>query len=340
MDNNFRCSSYLNRVRYDYFNHNLFVVLDNESELNSIDLNNMLNKYNSDNVTIMNITSIYNLNNALKTIKNINYNGNIIIDLCSPDPKSEYKLPPMILKLDNRDRIDLSNIPNNVKIHAFSKNNNQTEFTTWAHNLSEEGKKKLYNVLDKEDQELFIKQEKVIGEVVKDICDEYPTILNLSKKEQFDIVFNYINEKYLYAKECTNNGKSLNNDSSWAKDALETYKKGRGACLGRANLLTLATNNNYLRLNCSTVLGKYHNVLHAWNEFIDENNVYEYDMSFNIKNVTTLREMEEKGYIYDRVYPKVIGLKQKSNEIKNNSHFSHPLPKTKKNTLISGKNNH
>ena len=309
---NLKCSSYLNRVRYDVFSNKLNVVLTSGADLNVIDFKNMINKYNTDNIYIMNITSLHNLENVLKTIKIVNTNKNIIIDLCTPDLNGQYKYPPMILKLENRERIDLSNIPGNVKIHAFTIDNNQTEFTTWTHNLSIDNKTLLYNVLTSEDQKIFIKQEKIIKELIEKICEENPNILNLSKKDQFEFIFSFIKE---YIKE-----------------------KRRGVLFEEANLLTLITNNNYLRLNVSTVLGKYKSSNHAWNEYIDNGIIYEYDLINNIKSITTFKDMEDRGYTYDRVYSKVIEIKQKNNEIKNVSHFNHPLPKTKKNTLIRGKN--
>ena len=317
MDNNFKCSSYLNRVRYDYFSHNdLYIVLEKESNFNLIDLNYMINKYKCNNIHIMNTTSYYDLKNVFKVVKNINYDGNVIIDLCESDIRGENIIPPILLNFENRDRLDISNFPNNVKIHAFSSNNSQTEFTTWSHNLNEKNKLKLYNVLTNEDKKIFLNQEHVIKDEVTSICEENPMILSLDKNKQFNLIIDYIKNNY-----------DINNK----------IEKGRGVSFEIADFLTLISNNSYLKLNVCSVLGKYKKKKYYWNEFINNNNeVFEYDLLNDIYNISTLKGMEKKGYEFDRVYPLVINLKKKNNEIKNTNHFSNPLPKNKKKMLIPG----
>ena len=117
----------------------------------------------------------------------------------------------------------------------------------------------------------------------------------------------------------------------WSQDAIETFKRGRGVCEGRSNLLTLVTNNPLLNLRCITAEGKLGTTGHAWNQFITDNNdIRNYDLSFNRFRDVSFDDAEKYDHTYNRLYPCVLEIVKKkrkqNNSLKKNKRFR-PLPK-------------
>lgn len=283
-----------------YKNNEVEIVLDNNNQLNEVLLKVLLSSYN--NIKIHNITSVNQFNSLVSFISENDFNSNILINLLAG------KEDNIINGLENNRYINLESIPDNVKLLAFKANNSQTEFSTWAHNLNSEDKHTLLRVLRDEDKIRFVEQEKVIVDFYNTMVVNYPFIFNMNDKDKFTFIFDYIKTNYPYAYEATNReGTAVCPYFEWSQDALETYRRGRGVCEGRANLLTLVTNNPYMKLNCVTVEGKVGNVAHAWNQYIKvDGTVTDYDLSYNYKDKSMVEMRQNRNRSYERIYPKVF----------------------------------
>lgn len=318
---NIKCVSY----NSNYIN----VYLEKNEENDFSDLLDILEKYDNKTVNIHNFYSRNTLNRIIYLLSNNSHKGNIVLNLLSKNNDNDIDIT---YDLDNRRYINIEIIPSNVKIIGFSNNNKQNEFTTWAHNLSKVDKLNLLKCLEENNKELFIKQEKIAVSFYKDIIKVCPNIMDYNSFDRFNIIFKYFKTKYPYASECLNiNGDGVKLGSEWSQDAIETYKRGRGVCEGRANLLTLVTNNPIFNLRCVTVEGKYGHIDHVWNQFIDDNNIIRnYDLSFYNGCNVSFDDIEKHGYTYERLYPCVLEIVKKERKKKRplpRKNILRPLPK-------------
>ena len=295
--NNIKCVSF----NADFIN----VYLEKNKEEDFSDLLVILRKFNNETINVHNIYSRNTLNKIIELLSKNKYNGNIIFNLLSKYDVDGYDIT---YDIDNGRFINIESLPSNVKIVGFPDNNKQTEFTTWAHNLSKNDKLKLLNCLEKSNKELFIKQEKIAVSFYKDVIKVFPNIMNYNSFDRFNIIYKYFKSTYPYAFECLNsNGDGVKIGAEWSQDAIETYERGRGVCEGRANLLTLVTNNPIFNLRCVTVEGKYGQIEHVWNQFIDDNDVVRnYDLSFSIADNVPFYDIEKYNHTYERLYPCVL----------------------------------
>lgn len=300
---------------YDKINE-IRVLLKENMEDDFSSLYTILNKYSNRTVRIIGIYSTRSLNKIIEILHNFNYSGTIILQIA-----------PGIKNLYNDKKINLELLPDNVKISGFGNLHNQTEFKTWCHNLNQKDKKTLLNCLDEESKMNFLIEEKVICEFYSTITRLYPDIMRYSPSDRMKKIFDYVKEKYPYAFECLNSTMdAVIPGTLWSQSAIETYRRGRGVCQGRANLLTLVTNNPLLKLDCVTVDGKIPgNVGHSWNEFIDEDGkVTHYDLSFNKKGIPT-RKMS--GYTIKEEYPYIKEMREQGElEELNRRQAPPPLP--------------
>lgn len=177
----------------------------------------------------------------------------------------------------------------------------QCDFTTWAHRLNEKDKKVFKRLLSSKDLFEFNKEEEVVKYLCAEIERKYPNIHRLAKKEQFELIFEYIKNKYPYYFESLRpDGHATKPGFEWTHTAYGTYFYGTGVCEGRSRLIKLIANSNYFKLPCYTVSGSAPSgVGHCWNQFIDNETVLNYDSSFSIKGLTK-RELKKLGYIIER----------------------------------------
>lgn len=261
----------------------ILISIMNKVDDDLTDLYKILFKYPKANVVIKNINSLKELNSLCRILGTCQYDGNVTIDLLSRITRN-HSLEGLV----NNMYIDLEDLPSFVKINGFYKNSTQTDFSIWAHNLNVEDKTTLLRCLTDEDKKLFMEQEKVIDSFYNEFIEACPEALTLSEKERFEKVFMYIFINFPYSFEALGSDGDVKLDCYHTKDALETYKNRRGVCGGRANLLTLVTNNPKLCCNSATISGNtepsstYPNgQSHAWNVFIDnDGKAYHYDLSF------------------------------------------------------------
>lgn len=233
-------------------------------------------------ITIADVFSTDALNSVCNILSVLDYDNDITIDLTYSDNMED---------IQNGDYIQLDTLPSNIKIKGFPKDNLQSEFTTWAHNLDPAGKNNVLNVLTKEDKLIFLKQSNVIQKFKKEFI-HYLTIskklpeetektafayLNsLSERERFELIFDYIRSHFV----CISDESSKKYD-----DVVKIFEEGTGSSKGLAHLLTLLSNNYFFNLNCTPVSGVTSNgIPHTWNLFVDsKNNIYQYDLQHNIK---------------------------------------------------------
>ena len=299
---------YYKGCKYIELDNNLRITMSDSSDIDILVLKKIISSYNIKSITFSNIVTVKNLKLIFNTIRSLNFNGKIVVDMHSfintdTGMGMIYRTP--IEGLNNRVYIDLNNIPSNVELKAFSKYHDQDEFTTWVHNLNEENKQKIYKMLNEEEKNYYIEEELVIKKFYLEIISVYPNIKELSKKEQFNKIFDYFMYKYEYADECVESGR-IKPDCHYAQDPVKTFYKKRGVCAGRAGLLTLVTNNDIFRLNCTIANGMYDSKYHVWNIYLDENGKStDFDLSFGRKDKSK-EEMISLDYKYRRIYPSVV----------------------------------
>lgn len=285
-------------IKYSYDKNKLFLQLSDSSTLELKDINYFINKFHSDYVEIYNITNSKILEALFKLIKKVDNNININVNL------NKHNL---INGLNNKMYLNLKDFEDNVTISAMSPYNNQNEFITWAHNLNQINKLRFIKMLPSKEKIQFINQEKVIRLFYNEILLMYPNIKKMPKKDQFKLIFDYVKNNYTLAPESYRIRGEFEEEYSWAKDPVQIYIRGIGLEEGRANLLTLLTNNSYFRLNCTIAEGHLNEKKHVWNQFIDEEgNIYDYDMSFD----NDIEENKSK-YRYSKVYPCITENKNK-----------------------------
>ena len=233
-------------------------------------------------IIIRNVRDLEILKTLIKKIKF--FNIDMEIDLLY------NSINPIIKGLNNNLVVNIDKIPDTLKIRGFNQNNEQTEFTTWTHNLSEENKLRFIKHLVEEDKSIFLKQEKAIKEIYKLIKSYYPNIDKLPRKDAFELISHIISKI------------NLNKYEKY----LKTNKELEHGYM--ANLLTLFTNNNLFSINCINSKGSYLGKHIIWNEVIDEDGeVSGYDIENNKYNEDILHNSD---YTYYRVYPILLELKK------------------------------
>ena len=257
-----------NENHIKYKTKNVSYNYNMDSKIFNVEILNM-NKYNREKVIqeinnqlvkeikyvkIVNIKDLKELNNIIEISSLIN--SKVLIDV-SNNIKHLYK----------DSFIELDFIGKNTKLKISNGNEIvDNNFTTWAHNKTEREKLKVVNVLRKNDKLVFLKEEKIINELYNKVKELYPDFPSLTKKEQFDIVFDYIGQNYI----CDIN--ILN-----YQDRYKIYSQ-------RSKLLKLVTNNSLLNIDCYIVKGTLRNgMIHEWNEVIMDNELYDFDITYDMK---------------------------------------------------------
>lgn len=270
------------RIHYDFYKDGtLYITLSSNIDKEFM-LYDSISKMNPKRIVIKNIRDIEILKRIYKKLKGLNID--IELDLLNDSSL------PMIKGINKYLVVNFDKIPDTLKIRGFNQNNEQTEFTTWAHNLTEENKIKLIKHLVDEDKSIFLKQEKAIKEIYKLIKSYYPNIDKLPRKDAFELISHIISRI------------NLNKYEKYLKSNKE-LEHGY-----MANLLTLFTNNNLFRINCINSKGSYLGKHIIWNEVIDEDGeVSGYDIENNKYNEDILHNTD---YTYYRVYPILLELKK------------------------------
>ena len=296
---------YYRGCKYIEDDDRLIISMGEYGELDSSIINGIIKSYNFNNITILNIINSRSLKNAIESSKSIKINGNITIDLNSNISEEtnrigEYK--ESISNLDSSFYINLDDIPSNVILKGFNKDNSQNAFTIWVHNLDDNNKNKILKLLQNDEKVLLVDEELVIRDFYTKIMNLYSNFMELNEKNKFEIVFDYINKEFTYAHDCVESNGRLKQNCDYAQSSVKTYSYKKGISSGRSNLLTLVTNNSFLRLDCRTVYGICGSHQHAWNEFTDsKGNISNYDLSYNLKDKSK-EEIEKREYKYNKKY--------------------------------------
>ena len=283
------------------------VTLLGSSDNNYSDLFKILRKYDGYNITIQNIISVGDLNKLCSILGVCDFSGSVEINLCFKIGNNKF-----IKGLTNNTFINLEALPSYVRIKGFNNNNDQTDFTSWAHNLNAQDKITLTDCLTSQDRLIFQTQENVMGSLFNEIKRAYPDIMSYDEKRRFETAFWYVKNNFPYSSEVIGPDGLAKEYTDYSKDAVETYRRRRGVCSGRSNLLTLVANSPLLKCNCTSIGGHtapssvYPNGLpHCWNVFIDsDGKAYHYDLSFNNFYHKELNELE--GRRIDAVYYSMV----------------------------------
>ena len=97
----------------------------------------------------------------------------------------------------------------------------------------------------------------------------------------------------------------MNMNSLWAENPLKVYENRKGLNIGRSNLLALVSNNSLIKVNCTVAEGNKNGVKHSWNQFIDDEKIYNYDLAYSLKDMN-MGDIKKNNYSIDRMYPSVI----------------------------------
>jgi hypothetical protein len=273
------------------------IMDDKDNDLS--DILKVLSKYPGTNIEIKNITTLKQLNVICSLLGAYDYSGNVTINILSRLHGNNAYLKG----LTNNKVVNLEALPCYAKINGFYKNNSQSDFTSWAHNLNYNDRNTLLNCLTDDCKSIFLEQERVIKSFYNDLIKEYPYIMNLDEKSRLETVFEYLSKNIRYANVLGPDGLAKLG-YEYTHDAVETYKRHEGVCNGRANLLALVTNNNLLKINSAVVDGytephetAYNRSLpHTWNVFVDENgNAQFYDLSFRQFTGRDIHDLGERS---------------------------------------------
>ena len=303
---------YLNRIRYEYNDENLKVYLTDNSIIDLLDIKNMITRFDPKRVDIINISSYKELNDIIRVLDVLNLSCKIRLQINSVDPESKKKYQS-IKGLENRTRLDIDRIHHNCKINYCNTNDDQTEFSTWCHNLSEEKKIELYNSLNKSSKDRFMAEERVIKGFIEEIALFDKFFLKRSKNDQLLIIKDYIKNNYGIIRDDSCFGFNIDKDD-YINNPVDVFRLKQGSVRGISNLITLVTNNNYLRINTTLAIGKKDHKKHYWNEVInDDKELLEFDVSNDLVGKCDL--FKELGYSFERTYPITDSYRKKDNKI-------------------------
>ncbi len=273
-----------------------------------IDVNNQIKRYYIDEIVINNIKSIDMLNEILKSIVYINHSTKITLDLT-------YGLE----NISKKSNMIIGSLPSNLTIKTMYSYDNtiESEFITFMHNLDNNDKMKIFRSLDEKTKKYFIEEERIMYLFYNEMVRYLPNINELSNEEKFDIIFNYVQNRY------RNTFTEIDNRND--SDVINVYNNKKGNSSGISKFIKLVTNNNLFNIDSYTVIGNLKTgskLPIEYNEVVIGSKVYQYDITYGIK-----KQNEEKldREIINRD-SKVIDLLNKKKEkvielvpIKNNS---------------------
>ena len=127
---------------------------------------------------------------------------------------------------------------------------------------------------------------------------------NLSITEKTQLVYDWCQGKFdnsvgkiFYDTESTLADGSLNINCRYSQDPIETFKRKKGVCAGRARLLKVILNNYYMKVPCFLVKGMAGRLQHEWNEIIDENG---HSIFFDLSEQSNLHRINHEDYNLSR----------------------------------------
>lgn len=180
--------------------------------------------------------------------------------------------------------LDLKNLPQNVKLSVlkYEEDNSYLDtinkyFEEWIVNQSEEKFVKIMSNLTPNLKLRLFETRKII----KDFYDKTPSrIVNGDIMTKSNYVYNWCCQNIKYDKSATNQDGTLADGRRDSQDPLNTIKRKKGVCAGRARLAKLLLNNYLMKVPCFCVGGMADRLQHEWNEVLLENGtIYDFDIS-------------------------------------------------------------
>jgi hypothetical protein len=232
--------------------------------------------------------AIAELNSLLNSASRIYTNKPIIISVFA-------------MKFGERTNLEIENLPNNVKLSNVIHNtglettfHGENSLDWWGLKLPENDFRLYLTKLTPKAKERAIKLREIALNTY--IYLSKYNISNLSIEEKGKLVFDWCMGRI-------DNGKGritydfenilpdgrLDMGFEECRDAIETFKRKKGVCAGRARLLKVMLNNNYMRVPCYLVNGMSGHLQHEWNEIITEDGksiMYDMSQQTNVYDVT------------------------------------------------------
>lgn len=181
-------------------------------------------------------------------------------------------------------------LPNNVKVtNLFDINTYEEEvplnnsFDWWCLWLDNE-----HFCLVKD--RLTLKAKKRILEMHTIAVDFYNSFIykrsNSSVYEKINFVYEWIRKNISYDNAAIYEDGRLKGGCNFAQDPLETFKKRKGVCAGKARLMKLLLNNRFMKVDCFVATGMYGLLPHEWNEIHFPDGCFYYDATIGRQNQT------------------------------------------------------
>ena len=273
--------SYSNNTCTDQFGINYTYLKDSIRITNYSHINTLLEHLNSilgPNKIIFNVTSVDEFNELCQALSFNPTNKNICIELD-------------IKNLKKTDKLDFELLPDNVKISPHGYDNEDSEelrypinqtFDNWFLWLDSNTEQIVIKKLDHKSKRRIIE----LSEIIFNFYSQYYSQLkNLTAIEKADFVYEWCKYHTSYDIMAVTKENQLKDECNYALDTVETYKRRKGVCNGRARLLKALLNNKYLQVDCYTIKGEKRNLKHEWNVICDELQfLHYYDLSFDLKN--------------------------------------------------------
>ena len=244
-------------IKYRVIDNTLIITSPRENQLIPPTIIDHINALPDEVKVVFNLGydfSTTGLNLLLEAFSNKESNKNIVLDVTCMN----FKIGEAISLWDLPDNIKISNTASMSKQPYFGEN----AFDWWLLRKSDGDFSKIINKLDtKSKRRALDLQEMALGFYLK-----YSDVLE--KKDELGkcrFVFSWIKHNTTFAgcQRVENVTVPLSVEDS---DPIQTYRRGRGVCTGRARLFKTFLNNRYLNIDCYLMDGVHITTAHEWNE--------------------------------------------------------------------------
>lgn len=195
--------------------------------------------------------------------------------------------------------LDFESLPQNVKVSAFHVENNvdsfsyNDNFATWCLWLNDLDFKTVRDKLTPRSKKEMVSREIIANGFYEELEKKHRNIDMLDSSIKMNEAYEWCKHNISYASETVDKNGNIFGEDNWCQNPVETFRKHRGVCVGRARLLKTMVNNKYLKVDCYTATGTKGNLPHEWNEFVNGDDIYSFDLSFDVKFET---DIEKHGY--------------------------------------------
>lgn len=315
-------------IRYEFKGGKLFI-----SKVVSLEtLIQHINQIKSSIKVVVSVNECALFNHLCRVLHDNPTNKNIVIDIsCS-------------CHFNKNQRLDFELLPSNVRVSNLYCNYQEqlplnNDFDWWGLWLDDKDFLCVREKLTPLARERFEKM-RFIAQSFYESFSNGPSF-SISDKDKANFAFHWLLKNTRYDDEAINPDGTLKREKIGyiAQDAICTFERRRGVCVGRASLMKVLLNNRFMQVNCFLTSGMYGRLHHMWNQvyFNDGNRGY-YDLSFRVCNSQVLNSYyhrfdhsdAEHGYIAD-----AISLPSVRSDVDSSSAIP-PLPPRRSNSGLVG----